>query len=74
MIVKHALCRLCFLPDILYNITIKYKNRDDDCHYILTPYNFNANVGVKIVGNKFIDLGQGLLDCMLEISTKNGIN
>ena len=56
------------------NITIKYKNRDDDYHYILTPYNFNANVGVKIVGNKFIDLGQGLLDCMLEISTKNGIN
>ncbi len=35
MIVKHALCRLCFLPDILYNITIKY-TAGGKCYGIFT--------------------------------------
>lgn len=49
-------------------ITITIKEREDSCHYTLTPYSFNPHVGTKITRNEFIDFGQGLLDCLEEIS------
>lgn len=62
---------LSMINEMLGNkIRIIYKNRTDDSHYTLTPYNFNANIGTKIMNNAFIDLGQGLLDCIIDISSK----
>ncbi len=36
-------------------------------HYFITPYNFTPKPGKKLVVNPFVDLGQGLLECMNEI-------
>jgi UDP-glucose 4-epimerase len=37
-------------------------------HYVMTPYTFSPKLGSKLVPNKYIDLGQGILDCLSEIS------
>jgi len=37
-------------------------------HYKITPYSYHPTVAKKLVANPFIDLGQGLLDCIQEIN------
>ena len=36
-------------------------------HYKITPYSFHPTTAKKLVANPYIDLGQGLLECMHEI-------
>lgn len=36
-------------------------------HYKITPYSFHASVAKKLVANPYIDLGQGLLECIQAI-------
>lgn len=50
------------------DISIEIIQREDDCHYLLTPYTFNPKVGIKVTRNEFIDFGQGILDCLSEIA------
>ncbi|MBI2320450.1 MAG: hypothetical protein HYU75_26470 [Betaproteobacteria bacterium] len=33
----------------------------------MTPYAFHPKVGHKLVANDYVDLGQGLLDCLADI-------
>ena len=37
-------------------------------HYKITPYSYHSSIAKKLVANPFIDLGQGLLDCIKEIN------
>ena len=37
-------------------------------HYKITPYSYHPTVAKKLVANPFIDLGQGLLECIQEIN------
>ena len=41
-----------------------------DPHYTITPYSFNPKLGKKLVSNYHVDIGQGLLQCMAELSEK----
>ena len=59
-------------------IEIEYKPVDDkNCpydtgiHYEITPYNFSPKLAKKIVGDHYIDLGQGILDTLNHIYKKN---
>lgn len=36
-------------------------------HYQITPYSFNPRLGKKLASNPYIDMGQGLLQCVKEI-------
>jgi UDP-glucose 4-epimerase len=36
-------------------------------HYKITPYSYHPTVAKKLIANPFIDLGQGLLECIQEI-------
>jgi UDP-glucose 4-epimerase len=36
-------------------------------HYTITPYSFRPKVGKKLVNNPYLDMGQGLLECLEEI-------
>ena len=36
-------------------------------HYTLTPYAYQPNIGHKLVGTDFVDLGQGLLQCISDL-------
>ncbi|WP_243544295.1 NAD-dependent epimerase/dehydratase family protein [Pseudodesulfovibrio tunisiensis] len=38
--------------------------RDREAHYRITPYSFAPKLGRKLVGNSFVDFGQGLLHCI----------
>ena len=43
---------------------IKYLKEHYIAHYQLTPYTFKPNVALKIISEKYHDLGQGILDCI----------
>ncbi|OGR89171.1 MAG: NAD-dependent epimerase [Elusimicrobia bacterium RIFCSPLOWO2_01_FULL_59_12] len=36
-------------------------------HYTLTPYTFHPKIGKKLLSRSYLDMGQGLLDCLEEI-------
>ena len=48
-------------------IEIEYTVKPNDSHYDFTPYSFTPRAGHKLVSNCYVDLGQGLLECIEEI-------
>lgn len=36
-------------------------------HYSITPYTFKPRIARKLVSSYYVDMGQGLLDCLQEI-------
>lgn len=52
-------------------IEIVYTNeRKSESHYMMTPYSFNPRMGKKLVSDYYIEMGQGLLDCMRDVHVK----
>lgn len=46
-------------------------NKDvNDHHYKITPYSFQPSTCKKLVPNPYIDMGQGILDCIREIHSE----
>jgi UDP-glucose 4-epimerase len=39
-----------------------------DAHYQLTPYTFRPKIARKLVSHYYVDMGQGLVDCLAEIA------
>lgn len=60
---------LKMIKEILGNkIKIEYlPAKEDDLHYNITPYSFNPKIGKKLVSHYYLDLGQGILNCLTEI-------
>lgn len=42
-------------------------------HYSITPYSFRPKVAKKLVSNPYMEMGQGLLDCLHDISEEEGL-
>lgn len=40
--------------------------------YVFTPYAYSPRIGHKLVATDFVDLGQGLMDCIAEIHERTG--
>ena len=40
-------------------------------HYKITPYSFHPTRSKKLVANPYIDMGQGLIDCLKDIEESN---
>ena len=64
------------LKDMLYTIReilsnqieINFKaSKSDTPHYNITPYSFIPRIGHKLVTHEYVDMGQGLLECISEI-------
>ena len=49
-------------------ISLEFSNASNNFHYTLTPYSFTPKIGSKLVSNLYTDMGQGLLECLQEIS------
>lgn len=63
---------LTMINEIMQNkLNIKQINSDNMGHYKITPYSFHPTVAKKLVANPYIDLGQGLLECIQEIHNDN---
>jgi UDP-glucose 4-epimerase len=39
-----------------------------DAHYAITPYTYKPKLGKKLTVNPFVDMGQGILDCIHEVA------
>ena len=48
-------------------ITIEFNEDGHLGHYSITPYTFEPKIGHKLSSNKYLDMGQGLLECMKEV-------
>lgn len=48
-------------------VELNFGGKVDEGHYVMTPYAFHPKVGHKLISQDYVDLGQGLLDCMAEI-------
>jgi len=46
------------------DVEIIYEKDEYKGHYKVTPYSFHPTIGKKIVSNPYVDLGQGLLECI----------
>ncbi len=51
-------------------LTIKLNSTGTSDHYKLTPYSIQAKVSKKLVSNPFIDMGQGILECIKTINNE----
>lgn len=59
---------LTMINEIMQNrLEIKQISDDNMGHYKITPYTFHPTTAKKLVANPYIDLGQGLLECIQEI-------
>jgi len=66
---------LYMVKEILGNkieITFNVPSRDST-HYNLTPYSFIPKIGYKLTTNCYLDMGQGLLECLNEIHSSSEI-
>ena len=68
------------LKDMLYTIREILSNRieisfkaseSDTPHYNITPYSFVPKIGRKLVTHEYVDMGQGLLECISELYDQN---
>ena len=50
------------------DITFEFSIKPNDSHYSITPYSFIPKVGSKLVSNLYVDMGQGFLECLQELS------
>lgn len=53
-------------------IKIEFSAKKNPDHYIYTPYSFTPKVGHKLVNHRYLDMGQGFLECLHEIYKKRG--
>jgi UDP-glucose 4-epimerase len=59
---------LVMIKEMLENrITIEFLPPKGTYHYEITPYTFAPRVGKRLVGRSYLDLGQGILDCLYDI-------
>jgi len=42
-------------------------------HFLITPYSFRPRIAKKLVNNPYLDMGQGLLDCLESLYEEEGI-
>lgn len=60
---------LYMVREMLNNrVEIEFTGAQDEDHYSMTPYSFIPKIGKKLVSDYYVDLGQGLLECLSEIN------
>lgn len=52
-------------------IELKFHPTDSSIHYEITPYTFNPKIARRVVSDSYLDLGQGMLQCLEEIYKKS---
>jgi UDP-glucose 4-epimerase len=73
IIAGHQSLKICdlliMIKEILGNkIEIEYSPSDQDpLHYEITPYIFKPRLAKRILSNRYIDFGQGIMDCLDDV-------
>ncbi len=42
-------------------------------HYAITPYSFRPKIAKKLVSNPYLDMGEGLVECLQEITAEEAV-
>lgn len=59
---------LHMVSEMLNNkVKVKFKPARNENHYELTPYNFSPKLAKRLTNKTYIDLGQGILDCIQQV-------
>jgi UDP-glucose 4-epimerase len=59
---------MIMIREMLSNkIELEFLPTDSSLHYEITPYTFNPKIARRFISNAYLDLGQGLLQCLEEI-------
>jgi UDP-glucose 4-epimerase len=53
-------------------ITIRYTPHEQQRHYVMTPYSFEADVPMRINLSTYIDISEGILDCLRAVEKDLG--
>ena len=62
---------MIMIREILGNkIELEFLPADSRLHYEITPYTFNPKIARRFVSNSYLDLGQGLLQCLEQMHKK----
>jgi UDP-glucose 4-epimerase len=48
-------------------VAIEFLNKGSDTHYEMTPYSFSPRLGRKYISNCYIDMGQGIIQCIEDV-------
>ena len=56
------------------DVELKFARGNPISHYTMTPYAYQPNIGHKLVGTDFVDLGQGLLECISDLQKHQGFD
>jgi UDP-glucose 4-epimerase len=63
---------MIMIKEILNNkIELEFIPTDSNLHYQITPYSFSPKLARRFVSNSYLDLGQGLLQCLEDIYNKS---
>lgn len=49
------------------DVKINYTPAEQHKHYIITPYSFEVDVPVRVNLNTYVDISEGILDCLREV-------
>jgi UDP-glucose 4-epimerase len=52
------------------DIAIEFSGAENRDHYNITPYSFSPKIGQKLVSHLYLDMGQGILECLHEIGDR----
>jgi len=52
------------------DVKLEFTEGNPISHYTMTPYAYQPNIGHKLVGTDFVDLGQGLLECISDLQKR----
>ncbi len=55
-------------------VTVEYGKQSSELHYHMTPYSFKPHYNYKLTSERYIDLGQGLMECLHEIDERKRKN
>ena len=62
-----ALVREVVGDDVQIDLHAPDADAPGSAHYAITPYAFRPRVARKLISSYYIDMGQGLVDCLAEI-------
>jgi UDP-glucose 4-epimerase len=49
------------------DIHIHYTPAEQHKHYVITPYSFEADVPIRVNLSSYVDISEGILDCLREV-------
>lgn len=63
---------LIMIKEMLGNkIELEFLPSESNLHYVITPYTFSPKIAKKFVSTYYLDLGQGLLQCLEDVYKKH---